>query len=612
MTLNDIIDLNLLNRFLTNLRSLFATKSEVAAKPTGKIYYGTCSTTANTYIKEATVDTFPLDEDDKPLVGTVVAIKYTVTNTYKTEGQTYALNVNNTGAYPMYYNNAAVATSTSANTLVAGYKNRHVFYVFNGTQWVWLSASYDTNTTYSGMTQTEVDAGTGTTARLITPARLRDNFYTEDEVDTLLGSKANTNDLATVATSGSYNDLDDTPTIPSAVTESTVSGWGFTKNTGTYSKPSDGIPKTDLESSVQTSLGKADTALQSFTETDPTVPAWAKAANKPSYTAPEVGALPDTTIIPSASTATPQMDGTGAAGSASTYAKGDHVHPSDTSREARVTTVSHGTNDTTFALTPNVLHTWGTINSLTLTLASGSSTYVDGYWFKFTAGSSFSSLAMPSGVYWVTEPEIEAGKTYEVMIVDGLASYVTDGIGDTVKAKTKLVNHGTSDTTYQLAPNEFHIWGEVASLNLTLKPESNGYVSGYWFRFTSGSTPTVVTLPNTVHWYYDNGFIVEANKTYEVTIVDGYACYTDYSDATHVATKQWVQSNYQDSLESGVNIKTINNESILGSGNINIQSGGGSGNVSSTTVNTIVSLTEAEYTALVSKDSSTLYIITSS
>ena len=29
-----------------------------------------------------------------------------------------------------------------------------------------------------------------------------------------------------------------------------------------YTKPSTGIPKTDLESAVQTSLGKADTALQ--------------------------------------------------------------------------------------------------------------------------------------------------------------------------------------------------------------------------------------------------------------------------------------------------------------------------------------------------------------
>lgn len=41
------------------------------------------------------------------------------------------------------------------------------------------------------------------------------------------------NGLATVATSGSYNDLSDKPTIPSPVTETTVSNWGFTKNTGT-------------------------------------------------------------------------------------------------------------------------------------------------------------------------------------------------------------------------------------------------------------------------------------------------------------------------------------------------------------------------------------------
>lgn len=63
--------------------------------------------------------------------------------------------------------------------------------------------------------------------------------------------------LATVATSGSYNDLEDKPTIPVAVTESTVSGWGFTKNTGTYSKPSGGIPKSDLDSATQQVLTTA-------------------------------------------------------------------------------------------------------------------------------------------------------------------------------------------------------------------------------------------------------------------------------------------------------------------------------------------------------------------
>ena len=39
-----------------------------------------------------------------------------------------------------------------------------------------------------------------------------DNYYTKSEIDTKLNSKANTSDLSTVATSGSYNDLLDKPT----------------------------------------------------------------------------------------------------------------------------------------------------------------------------------------------------------------------------------------------------------------------------------------------------------------------------------------------------------------------------------------------------------------
>lgn len=64
---------------------------------------------------------------------------------------------------------------------------------------------------------------------------------------------------------------------------------------GKYEKPGTGIPKADLAEAVQASLGKADTALQSFTETDPTVPSWAKAASKPSYSYTEItGTKPPT------------------------------------------------------------------------------------------------------------------------------------------------------------------------------------------------------------------------------------------------------------------------------------------------------------------------------
>ena len=85
------------------------------------------------------------------------------------------------------------------------------------------------------------------------------------------------------------------------------------------------VAKSDLASAVQTSLDKADTALQA--ETDPTVPAWAKAESKPTYTASEVGALPNTMSIPDPATTAPKAPGTAAAGTSTYYARADHVHP---------------------------------------------------------------------------------------------------------------------------------------------------------------------------------------------------------------------------------------------------------------------------------------------
>lgn len=85
-----------------------------------------------------------------------------------------------------------------------------------------------------------------------------------------------------------------TSDIPAAVTESTVSGWGFTKNTGTVT----GVKINGTTKNPTSGVVDLGTVLTSFTETDPTVPAWAKAASKPTYTAAEVGALPDTYTPP--------------------------------------------------------------------------------------------------------------------------------------------------------------------------------------------------------------------------------------------------------------------------------------------------------------------------
>jgi hypothetical protein len=116
------------------------------------VYPGVCITAGGTAAKTATTTPlFPLDSNGKPLPGTTIAIKFSNTNTYKTSGTTMTLNVNSTGAYPIYYNNAEVVSTTSANTIACGYKNRYTYYIFNGTQWVWLSYGIDSNSTYSNV-----------------------------------------------------------------------------------------------------------------------------------------------------------------------------------------------------------------------------------------------------------------------------------------------------------------------------------------------------------------------------------------------------------------------------------------------------------------------------
>lgn len=54
----------------------------------------------------------------------------------------------------------------------------------------------------------------------------------------------------------------------------------------------DNISMDDIPAEVKSAMALANSALQSYTETDPTVPAWAKEATKPAYTAAEVGAIP--------------------------------------------------------------------------------------------------------------------------------------------------------------------------------------------------------------------------------------------------------------------------------------------------------------------------------
>lgn len=114
---------------------------------------------------------------------------------------------------------------------------------------------------------------------------------------------------------------------------------------------------------------------------------------------------------------------------------------------------------------------------------------------------------------------------------------------------TPIVDHGTSDTTFELTPNIYHKWGSVSSLTLTLStPVDNTKLNEYMFSFTSGATPTTLSLPVSVQWAVE--LDVEANKTYQVSIIDNLATYLTVDmivangdvNAPEYATKTYVDS----------------------------------------------------------------------
>lgn len=73
---------------------------------------------------------------------------------------------------------------------------------------------------------------------------------------------------------------------------------------------------------------------------------------------------------------------------------------------------------------------------------------------------------------------------------------------------------GTTPTITALSGVRY-VCGEVSTLDIT--PCASGICD---IVFTSGSTATVLTLPNTVK-FPDGAFVPEANMTYELNIMDG-------------------------------------------------------------------------------------------
>jgi hypothetical protein len=131
------------------------------------------------------------------------------------------------------------------------------------------------------------------------------------------------------------------------------------------------------------------------------------------------------------------------------------------------------------------------------------------------------------------------------------------------------VNHGTSDTTFALTPNTFHVWDEVASLTLTLGSETAGVVNEYLFQFTSGSTATTLSLPSDLKW--TDELVIEANMIYQVSILKGLVSVLEFSNAPDSVFPVTLDYSNQD---IALNLRVFNEiHSVAQGSNITLNSG---------------------------------------
>ena len=228
--------------------------------------------------------------------------------------------------------------------------------------------------------------------------------------------------------------------------------------------------------------------------------------------------------------------------------------------------------------------------------------------------------AIAEAISGITGVTYEAGDNIEisgnVISVTGMpdtSEFVTSGdvqtqIDDSIsgKADTSAITGFVTSAEVQTQIND-SITGITIPTSNTAFTNDAGYI-------TSGDIPTSNTaFTNDAH-YITSGDIPTSNTAFtndahyvnsgdvQTQINDSISGLSPYTAGTYIQIQDNVISatGVQETLVSGTNIKTVNNQSVLGEGNITIEGGG----------EKVVELTYAEYTALTGYASATTYVIT--
>lgn len=83
--------------------------------------------------------------------------------------------------------------------------------------------------------------------------------------------------------------------------------------------------------------------------------------------------------------------------------------------------------------------------------------------------------------------------------------------------RVKEVRHQPTDTTVTINSGEFHVWGVVENLNITIQPAKTPYLDEYGFIFKTGRTVPRISLPSNIK--LPRTFIILPNHIYTVTIL---------------------------------------------------------------------------------------------
>lgn len=87
----------------------------------------------------------------------------------------------------------------------------------------------------------------------------------------------------------------------------------------------------------------------------------------------------------------------------------------------------------------------------------------------------------------------------------------------------------SEDSSAILFSNRLYVFPEMKNLNISLAtPDTKEIANEYHFIFQSGTTATVLTLPKSVR----SDMAVEANRIYEVSIVDNLLAWTSWAVTT--------------------------------------------------------------------------------